>query len=443
MGYTDRDLMVATQIAYYDFDLDLLETSNYNKTIRELLIQDNTVIRKIQADLQSADSDSDKDLAQGALELYNEIVSENSEYGDWIIRAVKDDNVKSGFYGCLIETSNDSAIVGFRGSEGNDTKDWVEADVGLVNGTETRQQMRAQDFMQEINEVFDYNNYASTGHSLGGNLSDHATIFAPEEIKSKITQSVSFDGPGFSDEYIRLHRNDIEKSKDVLRHYQWSLVGNLLFPLPGVEYKTIEIKENGKNKPITRHSTCYIEFDETGSVKKGKKDVVADICGNISRKLDESTSKDGLLVLPELFSYLFYSPIREWIGDGISFVQDIISGMRKWGESEEMRHSSKKIFKSGYFKINFEKTERVLIEFSSYCNELANIEAELENIRYHIGGNGTGFYRARKSLKQISSQIAKESKAMKQLMLKGNECLEFCRRTEKGIVEQSVGINTI
>ena len=40
MGFSDRDMLVATQIAYYDFDIDILESNHYNATLRELFEQD-------------------------------------------------------------------------------------------------------------------------------------------------------------------------------------------------------------------------------------------------------------------------------------------------------------------------------------------------------------------------------------------------------------------
>lgn len=64
--------------------------------------------------------------------------------------------------------------------------------------------------MKYINEEYDYENYATSGHSLGGNLSAHAGLTAPEEMRNKITQCYSFDGPGFSNEYIAEHQDEIE-----------------------------------------------------------------------------------------------------------------------------------------------------------------------------------------------------------------------------------------
>ena len=43
------------------------------------------------------------------------------------------------------------------------------------------------------------------------------TITAPDEMRGKIEHCISMDGPGFSEEYIEAHKEEIEKAEnDVL-----------------------------------------------------------------------------------------------------------------------------------------------------------------------------------------------------------------------------------
>ena len=62
-----------------------------------------------------------------------------------------------------------------------------------------------------------------TGHSLGGGLATHSAITAPEGMQEKIDRVVSFDGPGFSDEYLKAHQKEIRRIKDRLEHFEWRL----------------------------------------------------------------------------------------------------------------------------------------------------------------------------------------------------------------------------
>lgn len=89
----------------------------------------------------------------------------------------------------LIETDPNHAIICFRGSESTDEnqiiKDWINADFGLLMDRDTLQQNNAADYMKEINGRFAYGCYAVTGHSLGGNLAEHAVIAAPDDMRNR------------------------------------------------------------------------------------------------------------------------------------------------------------------------------------------------------------------------------------------------------------------
>ena len=305
MEYSDRDLLVATQIAYYDIDREV-----HDKTLRQICEENPDIYNHLLKNQEEAESNLEKIRAQEAIDLYHEINSPDSKYGNWIIRNVNDQNEETGFYGCLIETSDKSAIVGFRGSESSsDTqikKDWVEADLGLLNHEATNQQEVATEYMKYINEKYNYENYATSGHSLGGNLSAHAGLTAPEEMRNKITQCYSFDGPGFSNEYIAEHQDEIEAFGTKITHYQWSLVGELLYHLPGEKFKTIKTKDEvyGKNdmQSLTqKHDTCFVEFDEKGNVISGEMDVLAETIGKLSRKIENNDTGNGLITVDRCY----------------------------------------------------------------------------------------------------------------------------------------------
>jgi hypothetical protein len=303
LTYSDRDLLVATQIAYYNFDKDTFRGKKGNATLKELLDDPGKIVfNQLKSNLNKAKTPLDISRAQSAIKLYNEIDSGDSKYSNWIIKKVNDDNRNSGFYGCLIETSPDSAIVGFRGSESMEgdqlQKDWINNDLGLLDSKGTDQQKVAESFMNDINSEYKYSNYATTGHSLGGNLSEHATITAPTAMKDKISQCLSFDGPGFSDEYIKDHADQISQVQGKITHYQWSFVGALLSQIPGENYKSIMTKDEVYGKydigSLTqKHDTSFVDFYGNVRVMPGVMDNFARSIGKLSREIDSCPSEVG------------------------------------------------------------------------------------------------------------------------------------------------------
>lgn len=309
MNYSDRDLIVATQIAYYDFSPDIIKANGGNASLRDLLMQDNSVYNKLDNNLKSLQKNGGSQLeisrAQSAIDLYKEIKSNDSPYGNWVIKDIRDDNKKTGFYGCLIETGENSAVVGFRGSEDMKDpiqleKDWIKADLGLLNSKLTEQQGVATGYMEYINKKYNYDEYATSGHSLGGNLSAHACITAPDEMRKKIKQCLNADGPGFSKEYL----SDPEKAKGIkesagkMKHLQWSFVGALFTAVVGSAYISAKTKDEVYDKydmdSLTqKHDSSFVEYDEYGNIKNGEMDSFARSVGRLSRELDESPSAVG------------------------------------------------------------------------------------------------------------------------------------------------------
>ena len=282
MKFTDAELKDATQVAYLDNDN---VTNSFAYSIREA-----KTLNK-----------NDQSISDCGITVPD---MDNPDTGNWKVVAVYNNNPQTGFYACLIETEPGKAILAFRGSEGmedsmdNLVHDWIEADLGLMNNTITDQQLDAETVIKYLAEsgiADQYDSIAITGHSLGGNLAVHATIAATEypELFDKITQCVSFDGPGFSEEYIVEHRKAIDKASGIITHYRWSLVGSLLNELPGVESIKLKYNAEGLGEEIAgRHATTSLEFNkEDGSAVRNPNDSegwqhLDDFCELFSKGLD-------------------------------------------------------------------------------------------------------------------------------------------------------------
>ena len=313
MGYTDKELRDATQIAY----MDLMD--GYDALSR-MKIKPPYSIRQI---IDATQDDELKMLLENKIKAGDISIDLNS----WKITVIHDTNTENGFYGCIIETSEKEAIVAFRGSESTTEAqfeyDWINADIGLLNNNRTPQQAEVDVFLSAIKDngyLDKYTYVASTGHSLGGNLSDYFTIKAANDFSDKMKQSVNFDGPGFSKEFLEDNKNEINIMSEIMKHYQWSAVGNLLFPVPGVEFVTTDIKDysdtsaylqNDFDKEylynlICRHDTRSLEYDEHGNLVNGKMDNLAWFMGKISKLIDRIPSAIGNSLKDSLTYFLLH-----------------------------------------------------------------------------------------------------------------------------------------
>ncbi len=436
---SDRDMLVATQIAYYDFDPDILMANNYDATVRELLEQDPSIYNKLNARLNDDNlSTEERYRYESAIELYHEIVSGESEYGDWKIKAVKDDNSSSGFYGCLIETGSEEAIIGFRGSESNNYnqvyKDWVVADFGLLNNDETRQQQVAEEFMEEINERFDYSSYYITGHSLGGNLSFHAAITAPEDMKEKIVQSYNMDGPGFSQRYLDEHREEIEDCDGMLTHYQWSIVGGLLNQPSNAVDRVVKVKDVDGSGAIStqRHDTSFVEFDENGNVMDGDKDALNQIMDPISKFIDSRVYGFENYVLPILLSpYQALVDIVDWVKDNTSIDEFFMSlfGIEK--EANEIQTGSSDFHSNG-FHMNFSEMNSFLGVLRECVRTLSQFEDDIDRVR--SGLYGISMWNVKRNLRDMRQKVHNLASNMKEYQDAGYEIAGLYQAAEKRIV---------
>ncbi|MBR2675250.1 MAG: DUF2974 domain-containing protein [Mogibacterium sp.] len=247
-AHSDAELLLATQIAYLNI--------NPNKNGDSVNVSSWINGQKASLEHMKANGGLTSQQQRQLNTIYNieQITSredfKNVEWESWAVVDACDHSsggqiFESGMYASLIETGDGDAIVGFRGSESYDDisalKDWGLADLGLHNSTETWQQKDAEAYMNRLYEQYGdrYDSFDATGHSLGGNLAEHAIITASGGMRDKIGRCVNFDGPGYSEEYILTHASAINAMSGKVDHCAWSAVGALLFPLPGSNYRVV------------------------------------------------------------------------------------------------------------------------------------------------------------------------------------------------------------
>lgn len=299
-GHTDAELLIATQVAYLNIEAD----KRHPVDVGEWMASQKATLEKL------ARSGELSPAGEAELKTINHLYDmmrrpeySNIDLNSWNVVDSRNHNTcggleETGMYASLIDTGNKEAIIGFRGSESYDGRqkihDWVESDGGLLNRYETFQQQDAEAYMDYLYRNYgdDYDNFDVTGHSLGGNLAEHATINSPDGMKDKIDRCVNFDGPGFSNEYIATHFPDIITTSGKVDHYSWSVVGGLLIPLPGSHFLVIDAKTPSGHGEFEdqfyRHDTSNVRIVD-GHVVKGERDPMANAFSSSSKILELCT----------------------------------------------------------------------------------------------------------------------------------------------------------
>lgn len=406
--YNDSAMMIASQIAYLEFRDG---ETNVGETVDGILqmygnYEDGQW--ELKPEYKNNTSIKDEFVTAKTILQITESSGGSEEWRNWNVVDVCNDQNDTGYYGLLIDTGGGNAIIGSRGSESTDLstgyKDWGEADLGLLDNELTWQQEKAEAYMQKLWLKYgdEYESFYLTGHSLGGNLATHMTITAPDEMRGKIEHCISMDGPGFSEEYIEAHKEEIEKVADKIDHYQWSWVSGLLNPLPGVDDKIIKAHDdesvgNKVKAMFWRHATYNVEYDENGNVMKGDESDLSAILGPISRYI-ENSSMEQLIIqafleeryvpLPNIFELII----------GLKLIAKVVHEFKTLGK--QIDNLRKQIYYnyiapnvSGDYEVQMMRVSNMAVAVSAAERRLQTISDEINDIRKNLKyWSATGAY---------------------------------------------------
>lgn len=315
-AHTDAELLLSAQIAYLNITPG---PGGHSRSIKDWM--DSTY-----KTLNSSDP-ADKCQMDAIDNIRSMLASEEYsgiDFDSWMVVDACDHNggSGSGMYSMLIDTGDGDAVIAFRGSENYDTeqmmKDWGCADAGLFNNTLTGQQADAQEYARRVMEKYGdrYDSFDVTGHSLGGNLAEHAAITIAEEYREKIGRAVNFDGPGFSDEYIIAHAAGIAAMADKVEHDAWSIVGSLLIPLPGTKYQVIDAATPDGDL-MARHTITNVTLKD-GHVVEGERDPLAEGAYYVSKVIEIAATSVLSIQISAALLVLSYG--IQVLGNGINWI---------------------------------------------------------------------------------------------------------------------------
>ncbi len=416
---SDVQMSLAAQIAYLDANLGPKNTAASTKEGIDVVSLADNIIRTYQGkDNLSGREESQLNAALAVKNMIEEHHLQN-EVSSWKIINSRNNNDKSGFYGCVIETGDNEAIVAFRGSEryGDQyVKDWAEADFNLLHNTATtRQQRDAEKYMRDLYEKYgDKYSFNLSGHSLGGNLAEHAYITAPEGMN--LNRCVSWDGPGFSEEYLAAYAPLIAARAFNIDHYQYSLVGTLLHHLPGTNYVTIDARDG--EGVFDRHSLSHIEFDELGQVKKGSRDPNSNFVDSLSDSVEDSSFFTNLIGIAREIYALHDAIVNgdtdrfEYLNSlGIRFTNEMIEQMVN--ELQNLNYYMNGVSFSGEYEIQTDILHSFGDELNDVSESIRKIGEEVSlissQLRYNSLSGSWYKSRLRSTASRLSAAVGKAS----------------------------------
>lgn len=202
-----------------------------------------------------------------------------------VVRSINNNGVdESGFAAFAIApepNENNEVIVCCRGSDSissENLNDWIAADFATILPVQTQQEREMKMFMDSLQN---YNSISLVGHSLGGHLAMHGAVVC--EDKSKIKEVHSFDGNGFSDEYVIKNYVAIKEVEDKINNYQCEtdIVSSLLNGIGKIKIIDAVDEKFGVKRG---HSRWNFQVNEDGSFKTSYiKNIVCTTVGSLSK----------------------------------------------------------------------------------------------------------------------------------------------------------------
>ncbi len=206
----------------------------------------------------------------------------------------------------FVDPATNDAVVVFRGTASNEWKDNFVGGgaTGTEDGVSTNHQRNALDWYQSL-ELDGYNSVTVSGHSKGGNKAKYITV-----LDDSVDRCLSFDGQGFSDEFIEKYKDLIARNQDKIQNNNVDSdyvnlllndIGNTTF-YEGYDYGDGGFLEN--HCPNT-----FLKFNEDGSIS-----------------MTQSTRDPGMTVLDDFLNSYLRTLSAEEKENTLSFIGELVQG---------------------------------------------------------------------------------------------------------------------
>lgn len=210
---------------------------------------------------------------------------------------------------------NGTAIVTYRGTD--DTLVGWKEDMNLCVLPVIPAQLSAVEYLQNAAEAYD-GELMLTGHSKGGNLAVYAAVHSSRDIRQRITQVFSNDGPGFGhsilDDPVYLEMRPVIRSLVP----QASIVGMLLehdenYTVVKSRQKSGFLQHNGLSWEVLGNSFIHLS------------EVSAD-----SRRIDKNVNQWIRDMTPEQREEFIEAVYQLFSVEGVTTLTDLVAVRNRW-----------------------------------------------------------------------------------------------------------------
>lgn len=212
---------------------------------------------------------------------------------------------ESGAYQFVAVTQGSSeAVVCYQGTVGD--KDWIDNFQG-GDALETEEQRLALDWYNQVQPVLDRcGTVTVTGHSKGGNKAKYVTLMNDQ---NSVDRCISFDGQGFSDEFMEARQDRIAARQDRIVNYsnENDYVNLLLNDVGERHY----VRSNLEWNPLVYHSlfslTKAYPFEDNLTEQSEMMADLDQFLNSYLRTLSPAQKKDALNMMGTLVAMLMNS----------------------------------------------------------------------------------------------------------------------------------------
>lgn len=198
INMTDAQLLLLNNLVYKEYLYEIEENSKKQKYIcSEKKVSD--IINKIP-------TNSQQEMSSGEWKEIIEEIKKDPELMALKISDIKYDKATGARMVCFYDEKANQPYAVFKGTGQFEWKDNVLGGCQEV----TSQQRQALEWVESL----PYNNIIVSGHSKGGNKAQFVAY-----LSEKVTKCVSFDGQGFSEEFINKYWAEIQMNKHKVTCY--------------------------------------------------------------------------------------------------------------------------------------------------------------------------------------------------------------------------------
>lgn len=215
MALSHEQIYTLNMLTYAGFDegaQDAIGTDTARNLMQEAVDSGWTVKEYVQA-LETAYGDN----ASKYQEAFNRLKSDNT-LSQMTIASYKQMEGSEANMIVFTDDANSEAVVAFEGSQS--AGDWRDNFDGVgttdqADGVSTQYQVNSLEYVNDVSDILSqYDTVTTTGHSKGGNNATYTNI-----MSDLVDRSVTFDAPGFSDEFYDKYSDRIARTQDSVDNY--------------------------------------------------------------------------------------------------------------------------------------------------------------------------------------------------------------------------------